>query len=427
MEQAGMELPYEISDDYKRVDQKNLLFARLDWDESVKGLYEGLGVLPRSLERMAKGDEGYGLADYALLSGGRYLDGYNDLLSATTEGEFDLYSSTSHSSPGWTMAHESWRGDRRLETARYELWERQGPEGYTKMVKKAARFLGADLVGVAPYDQLWVYSHLYRRRDPGDEQRWSISRRSRLHDFPPDAEGQVVPFDIPQARSVIVLGFSEDFAALDTSPAIIGAAATGLAYSRMAVTSASLAEFVRALGYWARAAGNDMALTIPFAVAAGLGELGRHGQLINKDYGPRIRLSKVFTDLELVPDGPQLFGAWEYCKTCKKCAEHCPPRAIPFDDEPSWEGPTRSSNPGVLKWHVNAELCSRYLKWNGGDCTNCQSRCPYNKDYSHWYHRVARDIAPKLGKRFASLALWLDDALGYGQQASSDEWWATEP
>jgi reductive dehalogenase len=160
---------------------------------------------------------------------------------------------------------------------------------------------------------------------------------------------------------------------------------------------------------------------------AGLGELGRHGQLITKEYGPRVRLSKIFTDMELVPDEPQVFGVWEYCKVCKKCADHCPPRAIPSDDEPSWEGTVAESNTGVRTWHVNAELCSRYMKWNGGDCTNCQSRCPYNKDYSHWYHRWARDLAPRLGKGFAQFALWLDDALGYGQQASSEEWWKAQP
>jgi reductive dehalogenase len=420
------ELPYEISPDYQRINQRNLLFARLDWDDGVKGLYEGLGPMPRSLERIAEGAEGYGLADYALLGAGRYLDGFNDMLSSATGGDFDLYSDASRSTRGWTMAHESWLDDPRLERARCRLREEKGPEALTQMVKKAARFLGADLVGVAPYDERWVYSHLYRRRDPADEKRWLNSRRSRPHDFPPGEEGQVIPFDMPQAKSVVVLAFKESYEALNTSPAIVGAAATGLAYSQMAFTTASLSEFIRALGHWARAAGNELALSIPFAVAAGLGELGRHGQLVSREYGPGIRLSKIFTDAELIPDGPRTFGVWEYCKVCKKCAITCPPRAIPFDDEPRWEGPAASSTSGVLKWHVNAELCSRYLKWNGGDCTNCQSRCPYNKDYSRWYHRVARDIAPKLGKGFASFTLWLDDILGYGRQASSDEWWEAE-
>jgi reductive dehalogenase len=291
------------------------------------------------------------------------------------------------------------------------------------MVKRAAQFLGAELVGVAAYDERWVYSHLYRRHSADEDQRWLLSRRSRLHDFPPDEEAQVLPLEMPQAKTVIVLAFQEDHGALNTSPEIVGAAASGLAYSRMAFTTASLAEFIRALGFWARAAGNDLALSIPFAAAAGLGELGRHGQLITREYGPRVRLSKVFTDMALCPDAPRPFGVWEYCKVCKKCAEQCPPGAIPFDDEPSWDVPSISSNSGVCKWHTNAELCSRYLKWNGGDCTNCQSRCPYNKDYSHWYHRLARDLAPRLGKRVASFALWLDEYLGYGRQASSEAWW----
>jgi reductive dehalogenase len=421
-----VELPYEISPDYKRVRQRDMLFARLEWDESTRGLYEGLGALPRSLERIAKRTEGYGLEDYALLSAARYFDGFNDMLAYETEGAFDLYSDVSHSLRGWTLAHETWQGDPRLENAREEFREKKSPEEITAMVKKTARLLGADLVGIARYDERWVYSHLYRRRDP-TEGHWVITRRSRLHDFPPEEEGHEIPFDMPQAKSVIVLAFEEHMDALNTSPAIISAADVGFAYSRMAFTTGSLAEFGRALGYWTRATGNDLALSIPFAVMAGLGELGRHGQLITKEYGPRIRLSKIFTDMELVPDGPQVFGVWEYCKVCKKCAEHCPPRAIPSDDEPSWEGTVAESNTGVRKWHVSADLCSRYMKWNGGDCTNCQSRCPYNKDYSHWYHRWARDLAPRLGRGFARFALWLDDALGYGQQASSEEWWKAVP
>ncbi len=426
MEEKTSGLPYEISPHYRRVNQRNLLFARLEWDESLKGLYDGIGASPRRLVRMGNGESGYGLPGYALWSAGRYLDGFNDRLSATTGGDLDLYSSMSRSVPGWSLADESWDDNPLLEAARREMKERARPEELTRMVKRAARFLGADLVGIAPYDERWVYSHLYRRRDPSDEGRWVYSRRSRPGDFPADEKGQEMVLEMPKARSVVVLAFEEDYEALNTSPAAIGMAATGLGYSRMSFTTSSLAEFIRAPGYWARACGNDLALSVPLAVAAGLGELGRHGQLITREYGPRIRLSKVFTDMDLVPDGPRLFGVWEFCKVCKKCAEHCPPRAIPFDDEPSWEGPTLSNNPGVLKWYVNPEKCSRYLKWNGGDCTNCHSRCPYNKDYGRWYHRLARDLAPKLGSKLSSFALWLDDLLGYGKQTPSADWWESE-
>jgi epoxyqueuosine reductase len=426
MTNQNLTMPYQIAPNYQRMHQKNLLFARLEWDERLNGLYQGLGPLPRSLDQISKKKTGYGLMDYALLSAGRYVDGFNDTVSSATQGRFDLFSSRCSAIRGRSLAHESWKEDTRLQAARQELREQYDPAALTTVVKKAARFLGADLVGIAPYDPRWVYSHLYRVRDPDDESGWSNSRRARPGDFPQDDHTQEVGLEMPEARSVVVLAFEEDYSAINTSPAFTNGGAVGLAYSRMAFTASSLAEFMWVVGYWARAAGNDIGLSIPFAVMAGMGELARNGQLITKEYGPRVRLAKVFTSMELIPDGPDLFGVWEYCTTCKKCAEHCPSHAIPLG-EPTWEGPNRSNNPGVLKWYVNAEQCSRYLKANGGECSTCHSRCPYNKDYSHWYHRLFRDIAPRLGRGFAAFALWLDDVLGYGVEAPGDRWWGIRP
>jgi epoxyqueuosine reductase QueG len=44
---------------------------------------------------------------------------------------------------------------------------------------------------------------------------------------------------------------------------------------------------------------------IPAALACGFGELGKHGSIINRDYGSSFRLSAVLTDLPFVPDAPQ--------------------------------------------------------------------------------------------------------------------------
>ena len=395
------EFPYQVSPGYERFNQKYVIFSRWIWDEKIRGWTEGL--LPRPVERIVADDRGYGLLDYALRSGGWYLDGFNDTVSAIP-GDWNLYApfslSTSHSS----IAAQPWNSDPELERVQREFKAQSGPRVLTKAVKRAARFLGADLVGVAPYDERWVYSHLWRRNvTPG--------------------EPRELPLKMPDGTtSVVVLAFEMEYGALNTSPAALAMAATGLGYSRMAFVTSSLAEFIRSLGYWAKPCGNDTALSVPLAVAAGLGEAGRQGLLITRDYGPRVRLSKIFTDMPLVCDEPVAFGVWEFCKGCKKCAEHCPPRAVSFDDEPSWEGPNISNNPGVWKWYVDPERCFRFWCQNGWSCSNCITRCPYNKDYSRWYHRLAREVAPKLG----SFALWLDDALGYGRQASTKEWWGLE-
>ena len=63
--------------------------------------------------------------------------------------------------------------------------------------------------------------------------------------------------------------------------------ATGVGYSRDVTTLLALAQYIRNLGYQAYASMNDTALSIPMAIQAGLGEYGRHGLLITKEFGPR--------------------------------------------------------------------------------------------------------------------------------------------
>ena len=55
--------------------------------------------------------------------------------------------------------------------------------------------------------------------------------------------------------------------------------------------------------------------SIPIAIDAGLGELGRNGLLVTPKYGPRVRLAKILTNMPLVPDSPIRFGVTEFWKT----------------------------------------------------------------------------------------------------------------
>ena len=53
---------------------------------------------------------------------------------------------------------------------------------------------------------------------------------------------------------------------------------------------------------------------------AGLGEYGCHGLVITKEFGPRVRFGKIFTDLPLSHDRPVKFGVKEFCDMCRRCA-----------------------------------------------------------------------------------------------------------
>jgi reductive dehalogenase len=220
----------------------------------------------------------------------------------------------------------------------------------TAHVKKAAHLYGASVVGITTIDTRWVYSHNIQ----GD------------------------PITIPENFThAVVMGIAMDKVGIGTTPALTSSAVVGVAYSKMAFATACLGEFIRFLGYSAIQMGNDTALSIPLAVDAGLGELGRHGLLITPEYGSRIRICKVFTDMPLVCDRPISFGVQEFCRTCKNCAKECENDAISFDDEPTFNPVCKSNNPGVLKWPVNAEKCYEFWVENGGDCATCIAVCPY--------------------------------------------------
>ncbi len=273
------------------------------------------------------------------------------------------------------------------------------PEEASFRVKYAAKLFGADLVGVCMLNRSWLYSKIYD---------WE--------------RGESVDVDTlisEDYRYAVVLAVEMDYEALRTAPSVAGAA-TGLGYSRMAFVASMVAEFIRCLGYKAIPLGNDVALSIPIAVDAGLGELGRNGLLITPEYGPRVRLCKVLTDLPLKPDEPVDFGVQAFCEVCRKCAEKCPSGAISMGARSEWVDKLSSSR-GVLKWPIDPIKCYRFWCANGLDCSICISVCPFNKPNTA-VHKAARWFvkhAPPLNR----ILVWLDDALGYSRQIDIDTFW----
>ena len=98
-------------------------------------------------------------------------------------------------------------------------------------------------------------------------------------------------------------------------------------------------------------------MTIPVAIDAGLGELGRSGFLITPEYGPRCRFSVVTTDLPLAPDKPKNMGISRFCEICEKCAVACPIKAIPMG--------APSVSRGLFKWQVDLQKCFKYWYRDG--------------------------------------------------------------
>ena len=91
------------------------------------------------------------------------------------------------------------------------------------------------------------------------------------------------PIELPEGcHNAIVLAISMDYEQIRTSPTGIAGAEVGRGYSMMAYVANLLALFIRGLGYRAIPCGNDTALSVPLAMAAGLGETGRLGFLITE-------------------------------------------------------------------------------------------------------------------------------------------------
>jgi reductive dehalogenase len=190
----------------------------------------------------------------------------------------------------------------------------------------------------------------------------------------------------------------------------------------MALTAGLLAQYIRGLGYQALPCGNDTACSIPIAIDVGLGEIARNGLLVTPEFGPRVRLAKVLTDLPLIPDRPIAFGVWDFCMICEKCARKCPSKSIMFGD-PSENIHNISNRQGVRAWHINAETCLTFWAENATDCSNCIRSCPFNKPPG-WLHDMVRwgiKSTPWLNRLF----LWGDDLFRYGRKTSIDRFWTS--
>lgn len=262
-------------------------------------------------------------------------------------------------------------------------------------VKRVAEWFGADLVGICELDRTWLYSH------------WGEhSIRSMKMANPGD------PLEIPDGyRYAIVMAVAMDYEVTLRSPAVTPS--TDLAYSLQAFVAASVAEFIRYLGYRAIASGNDTALSIPLAIDAGLGELGRHGILIADKYGPGVRLCKVFTDLPLKTDKPVDLGVQDFCEKCKKCAHKCPSQAI-LDGGRTDKPRNISNNFNILKWPIDADKCIGWWGKNKTSCANCIRACPFNKRQT-FLHKLTKCIITQT-RVFNSAFIKMDDLFGYGKQ-----------
>jgi len=324
----------------KRFDQKNIIFARAVWDEEYK---ERLREARKRAMKRSKAEE---LEGRALVAGAIHVDAAAGSFHPKYPGYFGHLKGVG--------GLYSW--DEPVNPTKLPVSD---PAQMSEHIKRVARLYGADLVGICEVDQRWVYSHYF--------------------DIQTGAYGEL---DLSY-KYAIVMAIKLDWKMLAKSPGFEASAAAALGYSRMAELTSSLAKYIRSLGYPAVPSGNDTAQSIPLAIDAGLGELGRNGLLITPQFGPQQRLCKVFTDLPLKPDQPIDFGIQSLCEECEICARACPARAIKFGER-TVEPTSISNRRGILRWPVDVEKCYQFWQENGTDCSNCIAVCPMGL-VGEWY------------------------------------------
>lgn len=404
--------PYQVDDArYQRFHQKNILFMRALWDQGVQESIAKYKTV--SADHMANQDDGFTQLEYAL-----YTASWT-VAMALGNGESSI-GAGNRGLGSWTPLP----GTRTPISRSAGKWDPQkhgwNAQEVTDIVKTSALFYGASLAGVAELDERWIYSHRFTRFiEPKATEAPII-----FDDVEEPLEKEDLTLVIPKTmKYVIAMAFEMDSDGISAYNSGIGSAATGMGYSRKLFTASTLAEFIRGLGYNAIPSSNCTGLSIPMAIDAGLGELGRHGLLITPKYGPRVRLAKVITDMPLVPDQPISFGVTEFCEVCGKCAEACPSGSIMKPGESRTMEPIDiSTNPGVLKWPVNCTTCYDYWQVNGMDCSVCLRVCPFNKPDS-WLHDVTRALIDAKSGTVDKILLALDDASRFGEQMSAKDFW----
>lgn len=266
------------------------------------------------------------------------------------------------------------------------------PEYLSNHIKETAYFLRADAVGICELPQYAVYSHSASTGDP-------ITLNHRY------------------AVAVLV---DQDSKTADATSGHdwISNSMSFVAYSASGFIACLLADYIRRLGFPARAhhAMNYQVIVPPILLWAGLGEASRMSECVLHPFlGPRFKASVVTTDLPLLPDKPIDFGLQDFCSKCKKCARECPSGALS-------EGEKVVHN-GYEQWPCDIKKCTSMRVGNqkGASCGTCLTVCPWNKPYTP-LHRAAGALLRH--SSFArSIAPWLDDVLGYGKADYAKKWW----
>lgn len=333
------------------------------------------------LERIQNNVPGYSLRDNALKDA---MYTYFDVFNQRKSGDL-----TSHIKTPQDIGAKRWEGSE---------------EDASDMIEAAAKLMGVEEVCFSALEPKFLYDH--------------VKVSSSVNEITND-DGKIT---IPERfKYVISLGSSLQLETVKRSPSYIGGCSDIAAYKNIHEGSVMLMNYIKALGYQATILPG---LTVPHAILAGMGELGRTNRLISPIYGGAIRIYSVLTDLPLALDKPIDFGLQEFCKGCKICAEACPSGALSLDDDPSFSEYPWSMK-GKKAYHEDEVKCISYLRENTSRCSICTVACPWTRPMGSALHDLSGPIGATIPSASSVLAE-MHHVFGFGlknESESQSEWW----
>lgn len=290
----------------------------------------------------------------------------------------------------------------------------------SQKVKSLAKELGADLVG--------------------------ITSAKVLNDFPPDPTVPQTPERIsPYCKSVIVIASRIPVAVFRAKSGTAVQYMDMLVLRRMDRIAHKLASLLENEGHpsfvtaaqetdwdYKRASYGRLS-TRHLGVEAGLGTLGLDVNILTPEFGPRIYLTGILTELELEPD-QRITEQVCVGESCSRCIHSCPTDAVKhFDIDKRgcakaaqefgfmtslslWEAMISQGadgQKGLLKTRDMFGFWQGMLRVVGsfGDCPRCLAVCPVGNDYHAFLAKPQKVIPEKTdektakGKRFKAARL----------------------
>ncbi len=298
-------------------------------------------------------------------------------------------------------------------------------------VKALATDLGADLVGIAS--------------------------AKTLNAFPPDPQWPQTPESVsPHVKSVIVVVQHIPVAAFRAKTNIPVQYIDMLVLRRMDRIAFKLAEKLEAEGHpsfitaaqetdWnLKRASYGRLSTRHLGIEAGLGTFGLEVNILTPEYGPRVYLTGILTELELEPDAPL---TEQVCigESCSRCLYSCPSDAVRHFGIDKRNCATEAQEFGFAQItsffdrfiDLPAEQKQEFIKsrglfgfWQGllrvvgsfGDCPRCLAVCPVGNDYHAHLAEVQKFIPEKTPAKVEKAKKFKEDRKAGADVPGLNDW-----